>query len=74
MKRRILNLLVAFDQFAYCLITLGHSNPDWTLSASAWRWEQQGKWPHKFLRQLIDALFFFDPEHCYASYLKEVSR
>lgn len=43
--------------------------PDETLSSRAWRWEQNGKrsWP----RKLIDALLFFDPEHCRESFESE---
>ena len=45
---------------------------DICLSANAWRWEQQGvrKWP----RKLIDALFWFDPNHCMESYKNELRR
>lgn len=56
MKRRVLNLLIALDQFVYVLLTFGHGSPDETLSAAAWRWEQAGKWHGKLLRPLIDAL------------------
>jgi hypothetical protein len=74
LRRRLLNLLISLDQFALCLITLGHSNPDWTISASAWRWEQQRK-PAGKLRPLIDWLFSpLEDEHCYKSYLNEISR
>ena len=57
MKQRILNVLIALDQFLFCLATLGHSSPDETLSAAAWRWEQAGKLRGRVLRPLIDALF-----------------
>ena len=40
MKQRILNLLIAIDQLAYVLLTLGAGHPDETLSAAAWRTEQ----------------------------------
>jgi hypothetical protein len=74
LKRRLLNLLISADQFALCLLTLGHSNPDWTISASAWRWEQQGK-PAGKLRPVIDWLFSpLEAEHCYNSYLTEITR
>ena len=64
MKQRALNWLIAFDQFAFNTLTLGHSSPDETLSAAAWRWEQSGKLAGRVLRPLIDALFWFDQEHC----------
>ena len=41
MKQRMLNLLIAFDQLAYVLVTLGAGSPDETLSAAAWRTEQE---------------------------------
>ncbi len=33
MNRRILNFLVALDQLAWVLVTLGHGEPDETLSS-----------------------------------------
>jgi len=72
MKRRILNLLIALDQLLYVLITLGNGDPDETMSAAVWRLEQEGRWQGKLLRPLIDKLFWFDPDHCQASYKSEV--
>ena len=45
---------------------------DLTLSANAWRWEQEGtrRWP----RKLIDRLFFWQEAHCKESYEYEVQR
>ena len=40
MKQRLLNILIALDQLAYVLVTLGAGHPDETLSAAAWRTEQ----------------------------------
>lgn len=74
MKQRILNWLIAFDQLAFATLTLGHSSPDETLSAAAWRWEQAGKLVGRVLRPLIDALFWFDPKHCKTSFESEVNR
>lgn len=71
MKQRALNWLIAFDQFAFNTLTLGHSSPDETLSAAAWRWEQSGKLAGRVLRPLIDALFWFDPEHCRTAFEAE---
>lgn len=71
MKRRLLNILIALDQFIYVLITFGHGSPDETLSAAAWRWEQAGKWQGKLLRPLIDTLLFFDQNHCWSSFQAE---
>lgn len=70
MKRRILNLAIALDQFLYVLVTLGNGSPDETLSAAAWRWESMGKW-QGLLRPVIDTLFFFDRNHCWNSFEAE---
>ncbi len=60
------NVWIALDQF---LNAQSKGWPDETLSSRCWRWEQSGKrsWP----RRLVDALFFFDPAHCQASYESE---
>ena len=50
MKQRILNLLIALDQLAWVIITLGKGYPDETISAAAWRMEQQGKIAGRVLR------------------------
>ena len=71
MKRRALNLLIALDQFLFCLLTLGHSHPDETISAWAWRAELAGKRRGRWARRVIDALFWFDPEHCRTSFESE---
>ena len=71
MKRRILNLLIAFDQFVWVLLTLGNGSPDETISAASWRMEQQEKVMGKVLRPLIDKLFWFDPDHCKSAYNAE---
>lgn len=71
MKQRVLNLLIALDQFLFCLVTLGHSSPDETMSACAWRLEREGRWQGRVFRPLIDFLFWFDPRHCAMSYVSE---
>ena len=73
MKQRILNWLISLDQFLFNTVTLGHSSPDETLSAAAWRWEQAGKLRGRVLRPLIDALFLpFERDHCQMAYLSEL--
>ena len=64
------NLLIALDQLLGVL--LFNNDPDMTISAQAWLWHLQGKrdWPYR----LIDGLFWFDPDHCHASYLSELKR
>lgn len=74
MKRRILNLLIALDQFLYVLVTLGNGDPDETMSAAAWRLEQNRHWAGIIFRPFIDTLFWFDPEHCKTSYESELIR
>lgn len=60
------SVLIAIDQFINTLLC---GWPDETLSSRAWRWELDGirSWP----RKTIDALFFFDPNHCRESYESE---
>ena len=54
MKQRLLNVLIALDQLAYELVTLGAGSPDETLSAAAWRTEQKGRLLGRIFRPLID--------------------
>ena len=75
MKQRILNLLIALDQLAWVIITLGKGYPDETISAAAWRMEQQGKIAGRVLRPLVDLLFRpLERDHCYRAWLSEVQR
>lgn len=69
MWQYIKNILIALDQL---LNTVFNGMPDETLSARAWRLEQERgrKWP----RILIDLLLFFEKDHCYQSYLSEIER
>ena len=71
MKRRILNLLIAIDQLAWVILTLGNGMPDETISAALWRMESQGKWAGRVFRPIVDALFFFDPDHCLKAWQAE---
>ena len=72
MKQRILNLLIALDQLAWVIVTLGKGKPDETISAAMWRMEQQGKLAGRFLRPLIDALFRpLERDHCRKSFEAE---
>ena len=73
MKQRILNLLIALDQLVYVVITLGVGMPDETMSAAAYRMEKVGKF-FGFMRPIIDALLWFDPDHCHQAYLSEVGK
>ena len=72
MKQRILNILIALDQFIYVLITLGEGMPDETMSAAAYRAHLTAR-PWGFMKKVIDRLFWFDPDHCYQAYMSEVN-
>lgn len=74
MKRRLLNLLIALDQFLFCVVCLGDSNPDETASSAAYRLERQGGWTGRVFRPMIDLLFFFEPQHCRKAYEAELDR
>jgi len=73
MSSRVLNLLISLDQSIFSVITLGKSAPDETMSAAAYRLEQEGKWQGKLFRPLIDKIFFFDELHCKGSFESEVN-
>ena len=70
MRRRVINLLVSLDQFLFCVITLGNSDPDETMSSAAYRMERDGKF-FGFTRRIIDTIFWFDPDHCKTSFEAE---
>lgn len=73
--KRLLNILIALDQFLWCLITLGHSHPDITLSAAAYVSESKGKLWARIARPLIDALFRpVQRNHCRRAYMAELAR
>jgi len=74
MKQRLFNLLVALDQFLFCVATLGGSMPDETASAAAYRGELLGYWTGRVFRPLIDRVFWFDKRHCFQAYMSEVNR
>ncbi len=75
MKQRILNLLIALDQLAWVVLTLGKGHPDETISAALWRMEQQGKIAGRVLRPLIDFLFLpIERDHCRLSFLAEIRK
>lgn len=71
---RITNILIAIDQLLLSLLTLGAAFPDETISSAAWRWEQQGYRFGHYLRVTIDALFFWEDDHCFNAYLAEAQR
>ena len=62
-------ILVAVDQLANTMLG---GMADETLSARAWRHHLDGSrdWP----RAIIDALFFWQADHCRSAYESEVER
>lgn len=75
MKQRVLNLLIAIDQLLWVVLTFGKGYPDETISAAAWRMEQQGKLAGKVLRPVIDSLFWLlERDHCRSAYESEIAR
>ena len=76
MMRRFLHLLIALDQLAWVVLTLGAGFPDETISAAAHRMERDGKLAGRALRPLIDALMTIltlgrDTTHCANAYESE---
>ena len=69
MKQYLLNVAIALDQLGNAL---RGGSPDETLSAAAWRTEQEGRILGRIFRPLIDLLFCpIEREHCYRAYLAE---
>jgi hypothetical protein len=64
----LLNNAISIDQFCN---TLAGGSPDETLSARAYRLAQQGK---PMPQAIINALFFWQPQHCYQAYMSEILR
>ena len=69
MKTYLLNLLIACSQLFNCIFG---GKPDETISSRCYRLsiEKNINWPKK----LVDAVFFFDPDHCKKSYESEIKR
>lgn len=62
-------VFIAVDQLVNAL---AGGWPDETLSSRCWRWHRDNKrhWP----RRIVDALLFWDRDHCRASYQSERDR
>lgn len=62
-------VLIAIDQLINALM---RGWADETLSSRAWRHYEDGsyRWP----KIVIDAILFFDPDHCHKSYQSEIER
>jgi ABC-type glycerol-3-phosphate transport system substrate-binding protein len=70
MKTYLLNILIALDQV---LTTLVGGYPDETLSSYAHRLYWSGK-TFGFMRNVINAIFFWQKDHCLAAFLSERER
>lgn len=66
-----LRLLLAIDQLLNVAICNGM--PDETMSSAAYRMERDGRF-WGFMRHVIDALFWFQPDHCRKAYESELLR
>lgn len=62
-------VLISIDQL---LNAIFHGYADETLSSRAWRHYVKGD--HKWPCRLLDALLWFDPDHCRTSYESELER
>lgn len=67
---KIIQVLIAFDQLVNAILG---GMADETISSRAHR-SQHKNWRWKFMRRLIDWLFFWQKDHCYQSYLAEIDR
>ena len=66
-----MQVLIALDQLLNALL-FGYA--DETLSSRAYRADRDGKVFGRIFRPVIDTLFFWQPRHCFQSYLAEVQR
>lgn len=71
-RQRILIALIAIDHLVLVMITLGNCARGETISASAWRQEQNGKLQGRIARPVIDWLFtWVERDHCSQSWMAE---
>ena len=71
MKTYLLNIAIAVDQLVNVLMA---GAPDETLSSRAHRMRAKGHRWWGWTAAAIDALFFFDPDHCARAYQSERMR
>ena len=67
---KIMQVLIALDQLAN---TVFNGYADETLSSRAHRRQHKNRF-WKYSRKFIDALFFWQKDHCYNAYLSEQKR
>ena len=72
LRQRALIALIAMDHLALVLLTMGNCARGETISASAWRQEQNGRLQGRIARPVIDWLFtWIERDHCSQSWLAE---
>ena len=71
MKLWALNLLIALDQLANCLL---RGDPDETLSARAHRMREKGQRYWGWLAGAINLVFFWQEDHCKHAFEVELQR
>lgn len=75
MRERILNILIAIDQLAYVLLSLGKGYPDLTISAAVYLKARNGNRFYQTLQKIIDIIFLpFEEDHCLNSFISELTR
>lgn len=65
---RLLTVLYVADNLLLALLTLGGCKVGETISSVAWELEFDGKRLGHILRPCIDALMWFDPNHCFEAW------
>lgn len=63
------NMVYSYDQMANATLA---GDKDEKISSRSYREESNGSLKWHLIRILIDAIFFFEPEHCKKSYYNEV--
>lgn len=66
---KLMQIAVAFDQLVNTLLG-GYA--DETMSSRCWR--LRVRQPYKFLRPIIDSIFFWQKDHCEQSFKSELAR
>lgn len=71
LRQRIVNVLFSVDCLLFTVCTLGQSYPYESFSSAAWRATLHGRWYGR-VRVLLDAVFWFDPNHCQMAYERAI--
>ena len=68
LKYRVLTLLTSLDTFLFAVVMLGNIKQGECASSAAWNMLLQNRWQGKLMVPIINALFFFDKDHCKKSW------